>query len=355
MSQNLKNGDSDEMEYEYKVSVLVTFYNQEAYVDETMKSIINQNVDFSYQIIIGDDGSNDGTIEKLKKWEQRYPESIELHINDRNGKDIVRGFRASRNRINLLNYVKGKYFIFLDGDDFFSNEMKLQRQVDILDKPENIDCSVCAHDIERLFPDGKSEKMVGGHIPEGKIEKNKYWLEYYFHTDTMLIRSDVIKHIDTKMLENNFNDNLITYSIIQYGKIYYLPECMAVYRQTGDGIWTGEKEAVRAIRNMLIYDIAIKINPNMRKETAVRVNKSWKTLFSMRKSIDIDKFHAFEVEAMEKKFKWTLHWLDYSTLSIYEQVKVLLEYLYVIRVNLWREQEIKLYRIYKKLKDRVIK
>ena len=70
MSQNLKNGDSDEMEYEYKVSVLVTFYNQEAYVDETIKSIINQSVNFSYQIIIGDDGSNDGTIEKLKKWEQ---------------------------------------------------------------------------------------------------------------------------------------------------------------------------------------------------------------------------------------------------------------------------------------------
>lgn len=343
------------MEYEYKVSILVTFYNQEAYVDETIKSIIKQKVKFPYQIIIGDDGSDDGTIDKLKKWVEQYPQSIELHINDRKDGRIVRGFRASRNRINLLSFVKGQYFLFLDGDDYFSDETKLQKQVDILDNPQNEDCSVCAHDIEKLFLDGTTEQMVDGWVPEGKIEKSKYWMEYYFHTDTMLIRSDVIKNIDVKMLENNFNDNLITYSIIQNGKIYFLPDCMAVYRQTGDGIWTGEKAVIKAIRNMLIYDIAIKINLHMRKETAVRIKDSWKILFSMRKTIDVDKLKAFNTEAKDKQFKWTLYWLNYNTLSIYQKLQLFFEYFYVNCVDIWRKQEIKLYRLYKKIKDRVVK
>ena len=57
-----------------KVSVLVTFYNQEDYVDEALQSVFDQKCDFDFEVLIGDDGSTDGTMAKLQEWKQKYPE-----------------------------------------------------------------------------------------------------------------------------------------------------------------------------------------------------------------------------------------------------------------------------------------
>ena len=59
-----------------KVSVLVTFYNQEDYVDEALQSVFDQKCDFDFEVLIGDDGSTDGTMAKLQKWKQKYPDTI---------------------------------------------------------------------------------------------------------------------------------------------------------------------------------------------------------------------------------------------------------------------------------------
>ena len=104
-----------------KLSVLVTFYNQKDYVDRALRSILLQNTDFEYEILVGDDGSTDGTLDKIKEWQAKYPNKISVYIMDRQeGKKYNSSFRASRNRINLLKYVKGKYFTYLDGDIIFA-------------------------------------------------------------------------------------------------------------------------------------------------------------------------------------------------------------------------------------------
>ena len=57
---------------DYKISVLVTFYNQEMYVDKALTSIFDQKTDFDFKVIIGDDGSTDGTVGRIKKWMEKY-------------------------------------------------------------------------------------------------------------------------------------------------------------------------------------------------------------------------------------------------------------------------------------------
>ena len=117
-----------------KLSVLVTFYNQKDYVDRALRSILLQNTDFEYEILVGDDGSTDGTLDKIKEWQAKYPNKISVYIMDRQeGKKYNSSFRASRNRINLLKYVKGKYFTYLDGDDYFCNNNKFQKQIAFLE------------------------------------------------------------------------------------------------------------------------------------------------------------------------------------------------------------------------------
>ena len=121
-----------------KVSVLVTFYNQEDYVDEALQSIFDQKCDFDFEVLIGDDGSTDGTMAKLQEWKQKYPDRMEIYVMDREtGVKYNSSQRASRNRLNLLQYVKGEYFAYLDGDDFYIDDHKLQKQVEIMDQPEN--------------------------------------------------------------------------------------------------------------------------------------------------------------------------------------------------------------------------
>ena len=252
---------------QYMVSVLVTFYNQEQYVDDCLKSVFSQKTTFPFKLIVGDDGSTDGTIDKVKEWQEKYPERISYVIMPREeGKKYVGGTRASRNRLAILDKVDTKYFQYLDGDDYWTDENKLQLCYDILEKPENRDCTGCGHAINMFHEDdpSKVKRLPGTNVKEGKYQLRRYWKDMYFHTDTILFRSENIAKIPRELLEDSFNDNLITYSFMQYGAMYYLNKEMAAYRQNDSGIWAGEKKMVSVIREIILYDLECKINPSMK-------------------------------------------------------------------------------------------
>ncbi len=305
-----------------RVSVLVTFYNQEKYVDQALKSIIGQKTDFKVKILVGDDGSSDKTQEIVRTWIDRYPDTIELYVMDRAPGKHIAGFRASKNRLNLLQYVSTEYFIYLDGDDYFDYEEKLQRQVEILDRPENKDCIACGHNIDKLYADGKLVPMTSTKLQEGKYRPKQYWRRIYFHTDTLLIRSAVIPTINRKQVENNFNDNLITFCVIQRGNLYYIPESWAVYLQTGVGIWTSGKQVINTIRNLFLYDLCNQINPDMKKETAQRFSDTWMSLLRLRNQINADELEMFSEEAKDKGLINSYKWIHYKNMRAYDKIKL---------------------------------
>lgn len=299
---------------EFKISVLVTFFNQEKYVDTAINSIMQQDISDSIQIVIGDDGSSDATVEKAYFWQEKYPHNIEIHVMQRDSSRQIPGFRASRIRLELLKYVKGEFFIFLDGDDYFTNRYKLRRQMKILLSDENRDCIACAHNIEALYPDGK--KVLLSNAKEGKYNLKQYWSDLYFHTDTILIRRELIDLIPKELVMNNYNDNMITFLAFQYGQIYYIPECMAIYLQTGDGIWTSGKKTVNAARNLFLYDLCTMIDPKTSRETDVRFYQSWIDIWKQRHQIDEDQMQPYIEEARRIRLKYSVMWLNYFNLSI---------------------------------------
>lgn len=109
------------------VSVIVITYNQQDTIKQSLDSILNQVIDFSYEVIIGDDASSDRTYEICKEYQNKYPE-------------IVRLFRNTENKGILNNYydcvlrANGKYIADCAGDDFWIDNYKLQKQVNILEK-----------------------------------------------------------------------------------------------------------------------------------------------------------------------------------------------------------------------------
>ena len=308
-----------------RVSVLVTFYNQEKYVDQALQSIINQKTKFNVKILVGDDGSSDNTQERVRKWIKKYPNKINLYVMDRQPGEHISGFRASKNRLNLLNYVDTEYFIFLDGDDYFDYDGKLQKQVKILDNEANVDCIACGHNTDMLYPDGRRIPITSTKLREGKYGAKEYWDRIYFHTDTLLTRSSVIPTIDRKLVENNFNDNLITFALIQQGKLYFIPESWAVYLQTGDGIWTSGNAVVNNIRNMFLYDLCNQMNPDMKKQTSHRFSNTWMELLRLRKQINPAALEPFSTEAKDKNMKDSYNWINYKNLSLFNKQKLCLK------------------------------
>lgn len=113
------------------VSVLVITYNHEKYIKKALNSILMQKVNFKYEILIGDDASTDNTVKILKEYQRKNPDIIRLFLNKNN-------LGATRNSYNILIHAKGDYLATCEGDDYWTDENKLQIQVDFLEKHKEL-------------------------------------------------------------------------------------------------------------------------------------------------------------------------------------------------------------------------
>ena len=128
-----------------KLSVVVSCYKQEHYIAECLESILNQKVNFKYELIIADDCSPDATREVITRFANEYPDRIKLLFQEVN-------VGAAKNYIAVHNLAVGKYVAHFDGDDVMLPG-KLQMQVDVME--DNPDCNIVFHRA-RYFSDDRS-------------------------------------------------------------------------------------------------------------------------------------------------------------------------------------------------------
>lgn len=248
-----------------KISIMITSYNLVDYIDESITSVINQEMPCEWELLIGDDGSDDGTIEKLKIWQEKDPAHIRYYVNERPKTTVKDGYRAAKNRASLLEKATGDYLIYLDGDDCWLGTEKLKTQFATLEDPANADCSCCAHNIEaNVIPEKKRYSWIPEEMPAQKISLKQYWSYYYFHTNTLLFRKECKSMLLDDIYRNHLNDTFITFVILQFGKVYYLNEVWARYNMTGDGLWTGHNIIYGYFRNITLYDLERNIAPSLR-------------------------------------------------------------------------------------------
>lgn len=115
------------------VSVIMISYNQEKYIRQAIESVFSQNVDFDLEILIGDDASQDDTPRIIAELAEQDSRLIPV-LREKN-------FGMNRNFIDIVNRAKGKYLAVLEGDDFWLDNHKLQKQVELLEA--NPDCYIC--------------------------------------------------------------------------------------------------------------------------------------------------------------------------------------------------------------------
>lgn len=251
-----------------KLSVLLTSYNCREYIDDAINSVTIQDLPFDWELLIGDDGSDDGTVERINQWIQNYPNNIRLYVMDRTSDSAKSGTRAAHNRANLLDNCSGEYIAFLDGDDQLLGTEKFKKQIELLDDDHYADCSCSAHNIVANYVmKSRQEPMADVNLKFGVIQPAYYWDKLYFHTNTIVFRASCKKMLLDERYRNYLNDNFITYILIQHGSILYLPELYAQYNITGNGLWTGKKRTYGCFRNVILYDLEVQINKEMKKES----------------------------------------------------------------------------------------
>ena len=122
-------------EHEVTVSVIMLTYNQEKYIEQALQSVLAQETAFPFEVLIGDDGSCDGTAEKIAPYLQQFPDKVYYFRRTEN-------MGAARNAYDLLLRGRGTYLAFCEGDDYWTDRHKLQKQVDFLEEhPDIIGCT----------------------------------------------------------------------------------------------------------------------------------------------------------------------------------------------------------------------
>lgn len=200
-----------------KVSISVLSYKHGPYVRQCLESLLAQKVNFKYEIVVGEDCSQDGTREILLEFKEKYPDMFTLLLNDEN-------LGAARNNHNIKLHCRGQYIATCESDDFWIDENKLQRQVDFLDAhPEYVGV---ASNYVLVDVDGKNPKVALLPWQVNKSYKLRDFLKYGLitHGSTMTHRN-IIPYRDEKYVKLRFSaptmGDVLTHGLLlDYGDIY---------------------------------------------------------------------------------------------------------------------------------------
>jgi glycosyltransferase involved in cell wall biosynthesis len=228
------------------VSVCILSYNHENYIKQCLDSILEQQTNFDFEILLGEDASTDGTRKICIEYAAKYPKKIRLFLHHREN-NIAIG-RQPTGRFNFLYNLfsaHGKYIALCDGDDYWTDPLKLQKQVDFLEA--NKEHVLCFHNIQILEPDGKLVEDYITNVPEHyETQETLAKLGNYIHTPSVLFRN-IIEEYPAEFQDSPLGDYFLYMTLVTHGKIQHLNESMAVYRH-GVGFWSGHNVLFRRLK-----------------------------------------------------------------------------------------------------------
>lgn len=209
------------------VSVICTAYNHEKFIRDALEGMVNQNTTFKFEVIVHDDASTDHTADIIKEYEEKYPDSIRAIYQKENQFTKCHIYPTY-----LFPQVKGSYIAFCEGDDYWIDSLKLQKQVDFLESHK--DYSMCMHNAIRLNYETGEQNRMNTFSESGTYDQSMQILAG-LGTNFPAFASYVLRADWLKQAPSFFFDmNVVDYPIRQYyanvGKVYYFQECMSVYR-----------------------------------------------------------------------------------------------------------------------------
>ncbi|MFC1881321.1 glycosyltransferase family 2 protein [Thermodesulfobacteriota bacterium] len=232
-----------------KVSVCITTYNHEQFIAQALDSVLMQKTDFDFEILIGEDDSEDRTREIVKEYKRQHPDKIQLFLNDSDNIIYINGRRTGRwNFINNLKNAKGVYIALLDGDDCWTDPNKLQAQVDLLE--DNPELAICIHNVKVSYMNG-SNKSHPYYTPDasGANMRQKpasissiedLIAGNFIQTPSVVYRAHLFDNFPEWFYKVDRADWPLHILNARHGKIGYIDKMMANYHVHDGGIYSGK-------------------------------------------------------------------------------------------------------------------
>lgn len=241
------------------VSICCITYNHEEYIRDALDSFLSQKTNFKFEILVHDDASTDNTAKIIKEYEEKYPNIIkpiyQTENQYRKNNKITANF--------LFPIASGKYIAMCEGDDYWIDNNKLQRQVDFLEENEEyslvVHPSLCKNQISNETCKMKSFKT------DKSLDLESFMNEYHhiapkvlFQTSSLVFRSEYIKELLREKIQFYYNCNVgdipLELFLASKGKIYYFNSFMSVYRSCVPGSWTlrqkNNLQCINSLENM---------------------------------------------------------------------------------------------------------
>ena len=211
------------------VSIDCTTFNHENYIRDALNGFIMQKTNFPFEILVHDDASTDRTVEFISEYEVKYPQIIKPIYQKENqytqGGSISGRFQFPR--------AKGKYIAICEGDDYWTDPLKLQKQVDFLEN--NLEYSASAHQAKVIYENNFGQSRLFKEGVNEVIELVDLLGERIFHTASIVFKSELIRNY-TFSQNITAGDRSLYLLLSSFGKIRFLPEIMCVYRKNDGGI-----------------------------------------------------------------------------------------------------------------------
>lgn len=207
------------------VSVICTNYNKGNWIKDAIESFLMQKTKFDFEIILIDDASSDKSVDAIRDYAEKYPDKIRAFYNKKN-------LGITKTWIKICKKAKGKYIARCDGDDFWIDENKLQKQVEILEKSKH--SKWCTTDYNVVSPEG--ETIHGASFGTGIVEKSHSYAQMLANkgltmASTWLVDTHLMNEINAKIDKNAIDDTFnIQLELFQSTKLKYLPFPSAAYR-----------------------------------------------------------------------------------------------------------------------------
>ncbi len=256
------------------VTTHTTAYNHEKYIRDCLEGILDQKTTFRVQILVHDDASTDKTAELIREYEKKYP-------------NIVRGYYQKKNtykdpqklflRKPFYDLTEGKYIAICEGDDYWIDSLKLQKQV--LFMKDNPACAGCFHACKVIY-DGtdkeKIERHKGIQFLNHKVVLKK---NIYIGTASLFFNATIIPDFISLGSDKFAGDFILKHLILVSGKLGYLDEVMSVYRKGVPGSWTNTELSQARIDREYLDNISVLTKINEMTDYAYR----GEVLFAIRK------------------------------------------------------------------------
>ncbi|MBW8521825.1 glycosyltransferase [Chryseobacterium chendengshani] len=219
-----------------KVSVIVLTYNQEKFIEKNLTGIFMQKVNFPVELIISDDCSTDQTVLIINELIKNKPAHIEIKF-----KSHQKNLGSTPNFFNALQEATGKYIAFCEGDDYWTDENKLQIQYDFLE--ENKDYSMCFHQVKNISSNQLINDSLFATVDNKDYSPFEIFRHWIVHTTSVFMNAEVLQNHAAKTLfkhpELLYFDTFLYMACSLNGKIRGSDLTMSCYLRHEEGLSNG--------------------------------------------------------------------------------------------------------------------